>query len=110
MPNLRTASPSRGVDPLEGSSGAGARLRQRQTGSSCRSLPSTYEPAQPGPAQGGASCLPAPGAEAGVVWMEARVSAGLGQRAEAIAGLGQVRDAFVSRGLAYDAALATLAV
>src|SRR5262249_39029690 len=43
-----------------------------------------------------------------VVWLEARVAAGLGQRAEAIAALRQVRADFAARRMAYDAALATL--
>jgi tetratricopeptide (TPR) repeat protein len=43
-----------------------------------------------------------------VLWLEARVLAGLGRRTEAIAALRQVRDDFAARGHAYDAALATL--
>jgi len=43
-----------------------------------------------------------------VLWLEARIGAGLGRRAEAIAALRQVRDDFAARGVSYDAALATL--
>jgi tetratricopeptide (TPR) repeat protein len=43
-----------------------------------------------------------------VLWLDARVSAGLGRRAESIPVLRQVRETFAARGLAYDAALATL--
>jgi tetratricopeptide (TPR) repeat protein len=43
-----------------------------------------------------------------VLWLEARVHAGLGRRAEAIAALRQVREDFAERKLAGDAALATL--
>jgi len=43
-----------------------------------------------------------------VLWLEARVAAGLGRRAEAIAALRQVRADFSVRELPYDAALATL--
>ncbi len=41
-------------------------------------------------------------------WLEARVSASMGQVEEAIAALRQVRGEFASRGNAYDTALATL--
>jgi hypothetical protein len=43
-----------------------------------------------------------------VLWLEARVAAGLGRRAAAIAALRQVRRDFEVRGLAYDMALASL--
>jgi tetratricopeptide (TPR) repeat protein len=43
-----------------------------------------------------------------VLWLEARVSAGLGRRAEAVGALRQVRDDFAARGLSYDAALVSL--
>jgi len=43
-----------------------------------------------------------------VLWLDARIAAGLGRRDEAIAALRQVRDDFAARGLSYDAALATL--
>jgi len=43
-----------------------------------------------------------------VLWLEGRVHAGLGRRAEAIAALRQVREDFAARELAGDAALATL--
>jgi tetratricopeptide (TPR) repeat protein len=43
-----------------------------------------------------------------VLWLEARVAAGLGRRTEAAAALRQVRRDFAVRGLAYDAALSTL--
>ena len=43
-----------------------------------------------------------------VVWLEARVNAGLGKRAEAEAALEQVRDEFTALGLSYEAALASL--
>ena len=43
-----------------------------------------------------------------VLWLEGRVSAGLGKRVEAIYALERVRSEFTSRGLAYDVALATL--
>jgi tetratricopeptide (TPR) repeat protein len=43
-----------------------------------------------------------------VLWLEARVAAGLGRRKEAAAALRQVRMDFAARGLAYDAALSTL--
>jgi tetratricopeptide (TPR) repeat protein len=41
-------------------------------------------------------------------WLEARIGAGLGLRAEAIATLRRVREGFADRGVPYDAALATL--
>jgi transcriptional regulator with XRE-family HTH domain/tetratricopeptide (TPR) repeat protein len=41
-------------------------------------------------------------------WLEARVSASMGQIEEAIAALRQVRGEFATRGIAYDTALATL--
>ncbi len=41
-------------------------------------------------------------------WLEARVSASMGQVEEAIAALRQVRGDFAARGIAYDTALATL--
>lgn len=43
-----------------------------------------------------------------VVWLEARVNAGLEKKAAAEAGLEQVRGAFTALGLPYDAALASL--
>jgi len=43
-----------------------------------------------------------------VLWLEARVEAGLGRRAEAIAALRQVRADFAVRELPYDAALTSL--
>jgi tetratricopeptide (TPR) repeat protein len=43
-----------------------------------------------------------------VLWLEARVAGGLGNRGEAIAALRQVRRAFAERDMTYDAALATL--
>ncbi len=43
-----------------------------------------------------------------VLWLEARVAGGLGQRGEAVAALRQVRRAFAERDMTYDAALATL--
>ncbi|HYH47024.1 MAG TPA: hypothetical protein VEG34_15180, partial [Thermoanaerobaculia bacterium] len=43
-----------------------------------------------------------------VLWLESRVAAGLGARAEAVAKLEEVHRAFVERGLAYDTALAGL--
>jgi transcriptional regulator with XRE-family HTH domain/tetratricopeptide (TPR) repeat protein len=42
------------------------------------------------------------------LWLEGRISAGLGQRAKAISALERVRADFTSRGIAYDVALATL--
>jgi tetratricopeptide (TPR) repeat protein len=41
-------------------------------------------------------------------WLEARIAAGFGLRAEAIATLRRVREGFVDRRVPYDAALATL--
>jgi tetratricopeptide (TPR) repeat protein len=43
-----------------------------------------------------------------VLWLEGRVSAGLGKRIEALYALERVRSEFTLRGLAYDVALATL--
>jgi hypothetical protein len=43
-----------------------------------------------------------------LLWLEARLDAGLGRTAEAIKALEQVRGDFVARGIAYDAALVTL--
>jgi tetratricopeptide (TPR) repeat protein len=43
-----------------------------------------------------------------VLWLEARIAAGLGRREEAVAKLRQVRREFAAREIAYDAALATL--
>jgi tetratricopeptide (TPR) repeat protein len=43
-----------------------------------------------------------------VVWLEARVAAGLGRAAEAMAGLEQVRLDFTDLGLPYEAALSSL--
>jgi len=43
-----------------------------------------------------------------LLWLEARVAAGLGRRAEAIAALRQVRDDFAAGGLSFDAGLASL--
>lgn len=41
-------------------------------------------------------------------WLEGRISAGLGNRAEAVKAFRWVRDEFIARGIAYDAALVTL--
>lgn len=43
-----------------------------------------------------------------VVWLKAKVAAGLGKRSEALAGLEQVRREFTVRGIPYDAALSSL--
>ncbi|HTG36261.1 MAG TPA: helix-turn-helix transcriptional regulator [Thermoanaerobaculia bacterium] len=43
-----------------------------------------------------------------LLWLEARLAAGLGRRKDAAAGLERIRQEFTARGLAYDAALASL--
>ena len=43
-----------------------------------------------------------------VLWLEAKLASGLGQRAEAVELLNQVRGEFLARGIALDTALATL--
>jgi tetratricopeptide (TPR) repeat protein len=44
------------------------------------------------------------------VWLEGRISAGLGRSEHALRALSRVRAEFATRGIAYDAALATLEV